>query len=432
MGDDTSNNCYDFAVRTTNDIDPLDGTKAYGLYVHIPFCDSKCGYCDFFSIVVKTCPTAPLVQSLVQELGTRLPVADHQIETVFFGGGTPTVLPTDELRIILDALQRVVDLSLVREFTVEANPATIDDEKAGLLHGSGVTRVSMGAQSFLPSELAVLERLHTPDDIAPSVAALRRAGIPQLNLDLIFGIPGQTLATWSESLAKAIDLDPDHIACYGLTYEPGTRLTAQRRLKKVIPTPESLEAEMHLFTIDALGRAGFAQYEISNYAKPGFECKHNINYWRNGPCVSVGPSATGCFDGRRYKNIANVTQYVAMMNEFGHAEAEIEAIDTPMLITEMIMMQLRLVQGLCIADFHLRTGSDPLTQLQPQLDRMVDLGFIVVSDTHIALTGKGQLVGDAVIGELVDSIGPVTETLNNALPGTLQPAGCSKPSPRLG
>ncbi len=261
----------------------------------------------------------------------------------------------------------------------------------------------MGAQSFIPEELATLERIHSPDDIAPSVATLRRNGVAQLNLDLIFGIPGQTLETWSQSLHRTIELEPDHIACYGLMYEPGTPLTALRNAGRMIPCEESLEADMFEHMIDTLTAHGYEQYEISNFAKPGCRSEHNLIYWRNQPYIGVGPSAAGCLNGRRYKNVADVAGYVRMMDQQGHAEVETETIDNEKLITELIMMQLRLVEGLSIKAFRRRTGIDPLTLFAPTLDRMADQGLLTVTDTHIALTRAGLLLGDSVMAELVSA-----------------------------
>jgi oxygen-independent coproporphyrinogen-3 oxidase len=233
------------------------------------------------------------------------------------------------------------------------------------------------------------------------VALLRRNGIPQVNLDLIFGVPGQTLDTWERSLRRAIELEPDHIACYGLTYEPGTRLTIQRQHGQVTPCDENLEAEMFELAMDVLAKAGYEQYEISNYARPGCRCQHNLIYWRNEPYVGVGPSAAGCVEGRRYKNVADVDSYIRMIDELGHAEAEVETIDTHKLMIEMIMMQLRLTEGLTIAAFRKRTGVDPLAQFGQVLQRLTALGFVTVTETHIALTRKGRLVTDTVIAELI-------------------------------
>ncbi len=377
-----------------------------GLYVHVPFCETKCGYCDFYSVALNDRNPTPLVQSLERELRGRLHGNSTPVQTVFFGGGTPTILPSGELARLLRTLNELIDVRGLEEFSVEANPATVDDEKAELLVTAGVNRVSMGAQSFFPEELATLERLHSPEDIAPSVATLRRHGVRQINLDLIFGIPRQTLETWTQSLARAIDLEPDHIACYGLTYEPGTRLTAMRRHGRMTPCDEDLEADMFLATMDTLEAAGYGQYEISNYAKPGCECKHNLLYWRNEPYIGVGPSAAGCLHGRRYKNVADIAGYVRLIDRDGHAEVESETIDAEMLITEMVMMQLRLSDGLSIAAFRERIGVDPRDSFGDTLTRLVDLGFVTVSQTHIALTRSGRLVANTVIADLASVARP--------------------------
>lgn len=376
------------------------GEVPCGLYVHVPFCETKCGYCDFFSVAVKERDTAALVDRIKTELRSRVADATRHVRTIFCGGGTPTILPPDQLAGLLDVINDVATVDNLAEFTVEANPATVDDEKAELLLRSGVTRVSMGAQSFFPEELDTLERIHSPDDIAPSVATLRRNGIPQINLDLIFGIPGQTRETWTGSLRRAIELEPDHIACYGLMYEPGTRLTAMRTSGRIRPCDEELEAEMFDSTVDTLASAGYEQYEISSFARPGCRCEHNLIYWRNEPYIGVGPSAASCFDGRRYKNVADVAGYIRMVDAEGHAEAESEAIDTETLITEMIMMQLRLIEGLSIEAFRRRTGLDPISLFAQTLDQLTDRGLLTVSETHIAFTRRGRLVGDAIMVEL--------------------------------
>lgn len=343
---------------------------------------------------------APLVDCIGRELRERVSGCAYRVDTVFFGGGTPTILPLNELARLLSFVHEAVDVRRLEEFTVEANPATVDDAKAELLVSTGVTRVSMGAQSFFPDELATLERLHSPEDIAPSVATLRRHGVGQINLDLIFGIPGQSLESWSESLTRAIDLGPDHVACYGLTYEPGTRLTAMRRHGRMTPCDEDLEADMFLRTMETLESAGYRQYEISNYAKPGCECRHNLIYWRNDPYIGIGPSAAGCVDGRRYKNVADVAGYVRLMDRDGNAEAESEIIDNDMLIVELLMMQLRLNEGLSIATFRERIGVDPRNLFGKTLTRLVDMGLVAVSQTNIVLTHLGRLAANSVIADL--------------------------------
>ncbi len=382
-----------------------------GLYVHIPFCDSKCGYCDFYSVALKDRATKPLVEAVVNELDVRTASLEHAITTVFVGGGTPTTLPSDELRLILQAVSKSVGQAQLDEFTVEANPATVEHDKALLLQQCCVSRVSMGAQSFFPEELATLERLHTPEDIAPSVDTLRRAGIDQINLDLIFGIPGQTMKTWSQSLHRAIDLTPDHIACYGLTYEPQTRLTAMREANRITPCDEGLEADMYLLAIDELCAAGYRQYETSNFTRPGCESQHNLIYWRNQPFIGVGPSAAGCTGNRRYKNVPDLNAYVNMMLAQHHAEVEVETLDNDALMLESILMQLRLIEGLSIEAFQHRFDLDPREHFSSVLPHLVSLGNLIVTASHIALTPQGRLVADAVIRELAFSCIPVDTPL---------------------
>ena len=355
--------------------------------------------------------TAPLVERVIRELTRRIPESRHTVCTVFFGGGTPTLLPADELAGLLRTVGKLVDVAALDEFTVEANPATVADEKAALLVAHGVTRVSMGAQSFFPEELAALERLHTPEDIAPSVATLRRNGIREINLDLIFGIPGQTLDTWGESLRRVLALGPDHVACYGLTFEPGTRLTAQRATGRVRPCDEELEAEMYLLALDTLTAAGYRQYETSNYARPGWESRHNLMYWRNRPYVAVGPSAVGCIGDRRYRNVPDIAAYVRLMDEQGHAEHEVEAVTPEMLMLELPMMQLRLVEGLNLEQFRELTGADGRALFADEIQRFTAGGLLTVDDARMALTRKGRLLSDAVLRELAGACGRRDVTL---------------------
>jgi oxygen-independent coproporphyrinogen-3 oxidase len=390
----------------------------------VPFCETKCGYCDFFSVALKGRNPAPLVERLIRELEWRTRGVEC-VRTVFVGGGTPTLLPFELLENLLTAIAKQVRVADLEEFTVEANPATVDDAKARLLVKAGVSRVSMGAQSFHAGELATLERLHCPDDIAPSVATLRRNRVGQINLDLIFGIPGQTMKSWLESLSRAIDLGPNHIACYGLTYEPATKLTAQKKAGRLTVCDEDLEAEMFLATIDTLATAGYGQYEISNYARPGCESRHNLMYWRNEPYIGVGPSAAGCVAvngfpivdcqlsidqdssgdvSRRHKNVADIASYVRMMDEQGHAEAESEIIEGETLMLEMILMQLRLSEGLSVSAFRSRTGHDPRVVFGDALARFRNSGLLSVSDERIALTRAGFLQANYVIAELAAAI----------------------------
>lgn len=375
---------------------PSDGC---GLYVHIPFCETKCGYCDFYSIPADGQPIDAAVNAIVTELGGWLGELPEAVRTVFIGGGTPTVLSAARLEQVLLTVRQVAPGDLA-EFTVEANPATVDAEKARLLARHGVGRVSLGAQSFHENELSFLERLHRPEDIAPALDALRGAGIANLNLDLIFGIGGQTVSSWRESLQRALDLNPAHLACYGLTYEPGTALTRQLYLGRAKPCDEDLEAEMYLVAVDLLADAGFEHYEISNFARPGRRCLHNLVYWGNEPYIGVGPSAAGYVHGRRYKNVPNLGNYIKRISETGSAVIEDEELTSRDRAIETVMLQLRLIEGIDLDAFRLTTEVDLASEASIAIGSLHSQGLIETSGGRLRLTRKGLLAADAVISEL--------------------------------
>ena len=377
--------------------------ETLGLYVHVPFCLAKCGYCDFYSVPLASRNTDRLVTAIVTELHKRLRETDAWPRTAFVGGGTPTILPIAQFERLLAAVAACAGENGFDEFTVEANPATVDRQRADAMAERGATRVSIGAQSFIPSELAFLQRNHNPEDIDEVIAIVRASGIGRINLDLIFGIPGQTCDTWAYSLEHALSLGVDHLACYGLTYESGTRLTARRDVGLVSPCGETLEAELFSQASRQLTDAGFEHYEISNYTKRE-RCLHNLNYWQNGDYVGIGPSAAGTIAGRRYKNVADVDAYIDSIESTGLAEAESEAIAGEALMIEMIMMQLRLSEGLSTEAFARRCGVCPHRLFADACTSLVSRNLLQVSSSHIALTSQGRLVADRVIAELVESL----------------------------
>ncbi len=380
---------------------PTTARNPLGLYVHVPFCRTKCGYCDFYSVEVADRPTLPVVNAITAELSIRLTDPLGPITTVFVGGGTPTILSPSDLAVLMNPLSRIVGRDRPDEFTVEANPGTVDDAKLRVLIEAGVDRVSLGAQSFHPRELRVLERIHTPEDVAAGVTACRRHGIERINLDLIFGIPGQTLPGWRGSLRRAIALGVEHLACYGLTYEPGTPLTAARDRGRIVPCDEDLEAEMYLAAIDDLAAAGFEQYEISNFAQPGQRCLHNLIYWRNDPYVGVGPSAAGYLAGVRYKNVSDIADYVRRIEQDGHAVVERERLTGAELAGETAMLHLRLNQGLSFTDFLARTGLDARALFSQTISTYTAQGWLSVTDSGMAFTGAGRLMANSVMADLL-------------------------------
>jgi len=371
--------------------------RSIGLYVHLPFCATKCGYCDFYSL-----PTLPeLIADLTRALDAELTARDpgRSIETVFIGGGTPTILPADALETVLTRVRRTA--GDVGEFTCEANPSSTDELKLALLRRCGVSRISFGAQSFHHDDLEILQRIHDPAHIGESVRAARAAGFDNLNLDLIFGIPGQTPDRWRESLRRAIELEPDHLSCYSLMYEPGTLLTKQRQQGILSPCNEDHEIEMFEMTGDILAAVGYERYEISNFARPGRECRANIIYWENREYLGVGPSAVSYLDGVRRKNIADVRRYVERVGgATGEIVAESEQLSPHDRALETAMQMLRLSVGIDRGRFAAMTGFDADILLANRLTPFVELGLVEADEKGWRFTTPGLMVSNRVLAEL--------------------------------
>ncbi len=364
------------------------------IYVHVPFCQTICGYCDFYSVRLDAGAVDPLVEALLTELDRAVAGRSWQARSIFVGGGTPTTLPAAALRRLLSRLRELADRDA--EFTVEANPATVSAEIGETLVSCGVNRVSLGAQSFDTSELRVLDRIHRPEQVTETVSILRAAGIANLNLDLIFAIPGQSLRSWQTNLDAALALRPDHLSCYGLTYERGTPLFERLEAGEVVRADVELEAAMYECTIDSLERAGLAQYEISNFARPGFECRHNLVYWSNEPYLGIGPSASGYVDGERYKNIPDAAEYARAVAAGRRPTVHAERLPIAEQARETAMLALRLNAGLSRERFRTRYGADPAAHFAEAVRRHESLGFLEVTDSAIRLTQRGRLVADAV------------------------------------
>ena len=371
------------------------------VYVHVPFCFARCGYCDFYSEIFDSDRAAAFVTQVLGELDDWRRRARLTPRTVFVGGGTPTTLSPPLLARLLSALRDLGGPQGIAEFTIEANPATVSAEIASTLVEHGVNRVSLGAQSFRQAELDLLERQHDPEQVAQTIRTCRAAGIESVSLDLIFGVPGQTRTTWSENLRRALELDPQHLSCYGLTYEPGTRLHGQRSAGQVRQCDEDLEADLYELTIDELARQGLPQYEISNFARPGYECRHNLVYWRNEPYLGLGPAAAGFVDGVRYKNVSNLEEYVALRRDGRSVQAEQERLDAERSLRESVMLGLRLIRGIDRAAFRSRFGVDPVDQFTAVVERHVADGLLEINPTHLRLSRAGLLLADTVMADFL-------------------------------
>lgn len=400
----------------TLDSDHATATPPIGWYVHLPFCTTKCGYCDFYSLPTIGGLIPALLDSLRREMEQRDP--HRKVETVFVGGGTPTELPEEALAEVLGAIAARV--GNVAEWTVEANPTSANELKLETLRRHGVNRISFGAQSFHPDELRVLDRRHDPIHIAESVHKARAVGLDNINLDLIYAIPGQTLERWRDNLRRAIDLGTDHLSCYALMYEKGTSLTRLRDQKLMQPCDEDLEADMFEMTIDELAAAGYEHYEISNFAKPGRQCAANIIYWENREYLGVGPSAVSFLNGVRRKNVPDVRKYVdGMQSDPRTIIVEEERLTPREFAGETAVQMLRLTRGIDLAKFYEVTGHDARELFAEQIENFIGLGLLEDADTSIRLTRRGLPLGNRVMSEFVGD-GPAPQRFQTVDVGFLK------------
>lgn len=354
------------------------------LYAHIPFCPKVCPYCSFFKEASDRNKTRAFLDAMLMEAEKYAP--QLQPETLFFGGGTPSALSTSQLEFLLTGLRERVDFSHVTEWTLEMNPATVSAEKARALLDLGVTRISMGVQSWNEELLKTLGRVHSADQAKRSYEILRVAGVQAVNLDLIFGVPGQTREMWIDSLRQTLALGPDHISAYCLTYEEDTDFFLRVARGEWIPD-DSLDADLFEITMDILGDAGFEQYEISNFAPPGNECRHNLAYWTGADYVGLGPSAFSTVGPRRWKNISETETYIERVTQGSEVADFSEFVSPETRIAERIAFSLRTNRGATTND---------LAPWHSEVDKMAAEGLLEVAGDRWKLTRSGRMVADAV------------------------------------
>lgn len=391
-------------------------------YVHIPFCRRRCLYCDFNTYAGMTELRPAYVRALLGEL-SRLASRYRNVRagTLYFGGGTPSLLSPEEIISVVAAVQRHFQLLDDAEVTLEANPGTVDAAFLARLRQIGVNRLSLGVQSARDDELALLGRIHTWDEAVAAVRAARAGGFDNLSLDLIYGLPGQTLERWLESVARVLALQPEHLSLYALTLEPGTPLAEQVALG-TLPAPDpDVAAEMYERASESLQQAGFWQYEISNWARgavpapaiwalpPGgcseslgpWIAHHNLAYWRNEPWLGVGAGAYSWFKRRRWGNLPQPTAYIAALRARRTARMETEVIPGALERGETLMMGLRLAEGVSVKRFWARFGLDLGEMYGPVLQRLVGLGLLEWDGARARLSARGRLLGNQVFGEFL-------------------------------
>lgn len=333
------------------------------------------------------------------ELSRRAGVLEVPLGSAFVGGGTPTILPEDTLRQLVTAIGRNCDART--EFTVEANPNSLTPSVLAILRQAGVNRLSIGVQSFLADELQTLGRLHNPREARLAVESAHSAGLDNLSLDLIYGIPGQTLDSWRQSLQAAIDCPISHLSCYCLSFEPGTPLAADLAEGKVQAMDENLQRECYYQAIELLDQAGLKQYEISNFARPGRQCRHNLIYWHNQSYLGVGPSAVSYVAGQRLANTADLDDYLARIAAGGDAVISSESLVGRPLMAETLMLMLRLRDGVDRAAFAHRFGQDPVEAFKTPILRYFNIGMLQVTPERVFLPPQALFVADTILADIL-------------------------------
>jgi oxygen-independent coproporphyrinogen III oxidase len=373
-------------------------------YIHVPFCAHHCGYCNFTVITGR----AELIGSYLAALQRELSWLEtpRPVDTVFIGGGTPTWLSPPDLEQLLRLVRAWFppasgerrlpgESPEIHEWTVEANPGGLDAERLAILADHGVTRLSLGAQSFHPDKLRALERDHSPDDIRRAVAAAR-PHFDSISLDLIFGAPGETLAEWCADVEAALQLAPDHLSTYGLTYERGTTFWGRRARGELVETPEELERTMYAHVIERLASAGFEHYEVSSFARPGHRCRHNETYWAAEGYYAAGPGAARFVAGRREVNHRSTTTWLARVLAGKSPVAESEQLAPADRAREALVLGLRRLEGVDRQAFQARTGFELDELIGPALRRFVDLELLSDTAGRLRLTRAGLFVSDSI------------------------------------
>lgn len=366
--------------------------KPTSAYVHIPFCTQICYYCDFSKVFIKNQPVDSYLEHLLQEFHSY---DIQKLRTLYIGGGTPTALSASQLEVLLEGLTKNLNLSMLEELTIEANPGDLDADKIAVLQNSAVNRVSLGVQTFDDKMLKKIGRSHTEKDIYENIDRLKLAGFDNISIDLIYALPDQTMDQVRDNVAKAIALDIPHMSLYSLILENHTVFMNRMRRGKLPLPKEELEAEMFEYIISELERAGFEHYEISNFSKPGFESRHNLMYWDNAEYYGIGAGASGYVDGVRYKNHGPIRHYLKAVEE-DNARINEEHLSLREQMEEEMFLGLRKKTGVSKTRFEEKFGTS-FENLYGQVVRdLCHQGFLQVEGQQIRMTKKGLFLGDTV------------------------------------
>ena len=376
-----------------------------GLYIHVPFCHQRCHFCAFYLEIHHARAAKDFLSSLMTELrlyGEQRLFGSEPLQSVYFGGGTPTTLSSQQLATVLSATRETFGLQEEAEITVEAHPESVTQDSLSHLHQAGFTRLSFGAESMNQVELNRVGRPGSPMSTVQMVTAARQAGFTDLNLDLMYGLPGQTIDSWAASLHQIVDLAPTHLSCYALTVEDGTALQTAVRRGTIAAPDEARQNEMEDLAEDVLTRAGFTRYEISNYCRPGFASRHNQLHWTGGDYLGLGPSAQSYVAGRRFGNVSDLSAYNASLRNSTFPVTESEQLSTADDACERLVFGLRLTEGVPLKE----TGALAYSALTQKIDELIRDDILEYHGERVRLTTRGRRYADTAAVALLASLTP--------------------------
>ena len=384
-----------------------------GIYIHIPFCRAKCDYCDFYSMPQGEEAMDDYYKALTAHIRETAPQAKGwKVDTVYIGGGTPSVFGGKRIAGLLGEVKHRFDVARDAEITCEANPESADLKFLKTVRRAGVNRLSLGMQSACDAELESVHRLHNFQQVQETVGLARKARLKNLSLDLIYGLPGQSMDSWKQSLEAALALEPEHLSCYGLKVEPGTPLDARVTRGEALPD-DDCQADMYLYMVERLSQAGYPQYEISNFARAGYQSRHNLKYWMGKPYIGFGPGAHSDFGGRRYSFVRDLSGYIKGILDGGAVIDESELIPYRERMGEYLMLRLRTTRGIEEWEYR-RKFSMNFDPLEQKLEEYEHNGWAVHRDRRWHFTPEGFLVSNQLIGDLMTV--QEAATLNTTLP----------------
>jgi len=391
-------------------MDSID--SGIGLYVHVPFCTAKCGYCDFNSYANSEHLIPAYSSALLADASLWVDaLSGRRIETIFFGGGTPTLNPVAENVRVLDGLRGRFDVAPEAEVSIEANPGSVSPEHLSFLRRAGFNRLSIGVQSFDDAELRQLDRIHTADEARRAIACARDAGFDNVNVDLIYGLPGQQFSSWQRTLDEAISIAPEHISAYALTVEDGTPLARDIARGRVVPPDGDAQAEQYEWTQDRLAVAGYEQYEISNWARQGRACRHNLTYWRNREYLGLGAGAHSSLESARFASVLLPRRYLDLVAESTAARADgrddlvhivnREVVDDALSVADTLILGLRMCEGVDLVAFAQRHGRTVMDVCGDVIKEFAGYGLLELTGRHLRLTRRGRLLSNELFVRLL-------------------------------